>query len=94
MHVITGDSGRYLFLLNVARQPAGRTVSVNWIHPKLATATGGHADQGPSSKEMEGILDYSGSRIQHGLVHGRASNMFSFNYLINASRRVGDTGIS
>ncbi|RCV15162.1 hypothetical protein SETIT_3G035900v2 [Setaria italica] len=63
-HTIDGQSStstasrQYLFLLNVARQPLGRAISVLCIHPHATTA--GSGSHGPSWNEMIFELSYQG----------------------------------
>ncbi|GJN36032.1 hypothetical protein PR202_gb24857 [Eleusine coracana subsp. coracana] len=54
---IATASSKYLFLLNVSREPLGRAISVLCIHPHAAGAAGN--DQGPSSKGVKCELSYT-----------------------------------
>ncbi|TVU17758.1 hypothetical protein EJB05_33813, partial [Eragrostis curvula] len=53
-----GSTNRYLFLLNVTRQPLGRAISVLWIHR--------HAETTATGKEMECELRYSSTLRRDG----------------------------
>lgn len=53
----TAANSQYLFLLNVAREPLGRVISVLCIHPHAVAAAGN--GQGPSSKEVKCELVYT-----------------------------------
>ncbi|TVU17775.1 hypothetical protein EJB05_33831, partial [Eragrostis curvula] len=54
----TTANSQYLFLLNVARQPLGRAISILCIDPHATTAAAN--GQGPSTKEVKCELSYTG----------------------------------